>query len=99
MEFRRSCRATTTSVASGDDGRRRRKGTAVLCSAQRSPRTFGLRTPTQSRLTRRSKKMAIFHVPAAPSSPDLDAFAAGLTGRLIRPGDDDYDTSRHVHNA
>jgi FAD/FMN-containing dehydrogenase len=43
--------------------------------------------------------MALFHVPDAPSSPDLDAFAAGLSGRLIRPGDDDYDTAREVHNA
>ncbi|MFL5680024.1 MAG: FAD-binding oxidoreductase [Chloroflexota bacterium] len=43
--------------------------------------------------------MALFHLPDAPASPDLDVFAAGLSGRLIRPGDDDYETAREVHNA
>ena len=44
--------------------------------------------------------MALARTPAHdPSTPlDLAAFAAGLVGTIIRPGDQAYDTARLVHN-
>jgi FAD/FMN-containing dehydrogenase len=44
--------------------------------------------------------MALARIPAHdPSTPlDLAAFAAGLVGTIIRPGDEGYDTARLVHN-
>ncbi len=35
----------------------------------------------------------------APDTVDLDALAGSLVGRLVRPGDADYDTLRQVHQA
>ena len=45
--------------------------------------------------------MALARTPAyAPSAPhDLGAFAAGITGSVIRPEDEGYDLARQVHNA
>jgi FAD/FMN-containing dehydrogenase len=35
----------------------------------------------------------------APASRDLDAFAAGISGTVIRPDDKLYESAREVHNA
>ncbi len=45
--------------------------------------------------------MALARTPAyAPSAPhDLDTFAAGISGSVIRPEDEGYDLARQVHNA
>ena len=36
---------------------------------------------------------------AAPASRDLGAFAAGISGTVIRPDDEAYESAREVHNA
>ena len=45
--------------------------------------------------------MALARIPAYdPTSPhDLDTFAAGISGTVIRPEDEGYDLARQVHNA
>ena len=36
---------------------------------------------------------------ATSASRDLAAFAAGISGTVIRPGDEEYESAREVHNA
>jgi FAD/FMN-containing dehydrogenase len=44
--------------------------------------------------------MALARTPAFVATPnDLTAFVAGITGTVIRPEDDAYETAREVHNA
>ena len=44
--------------------------------------------------------LARLALPALDSTArDVAAFAAGISGTVIRPGDDDYDAAREVHNA
>src|SRR4051812_39220866 len=72
-----------------------------MSAAPSSWRTEHLGTPTPASLMKGTFGMALARIPATdPHGPlDVAAFAAGLSGTIIRPDDESYETARQVHNA